>query len=211
MEYIIIIPQQTRLTSTEMAIMAQQGPGLSKLLLWLLAGMCSACQQPAESLNYIDASHTQIQTQEGINYIQDRPILGSLFSIDVQGDTVFIIPFVEGKENGRATFFYPKKRLREERFFVNGWKEGTHRGWYENGKAMFEYHFHNDMFEGSYKEWFPNGKLFRNMNYEKGQESGIQQSWYTTGKIKMNYIIKDDRRYGLLGTKNCKNVSDNIF
>ena len=28
---------------------------------------------------------------------------------------------------------------------------------------------------------------------------------------KSNYFIKNDRRYGLLGTKNCENVSDSIF
>lgn len=190
--------------------MARQVPGRNKVL-WLLAGVWGACQQPTESVQYTNANKIQIQAREGVTYSQNKPISGILFSTDAQGDTAFSISFLNGKENGIAKFYYPGNKLREERFFVNGWKEGTHRGWYENGKSMFEYHFHNDMFEGSYKEWFPNGKLFRNMNYEKGQESGVQQSWYTTGKIKTNYLIKDDRRYGLLGTKNCKNVSDSIF
>lgn len=92
-----------------------------------------------------------------------------------------------------------------------GRKEGTHRGWYETGKLRFEYHFNDDQFDGSYKEWFSDGKLFRNMNYEKGQESGIQQSWNPNGQLKMNYLIKDERRYGLLGTKNCKNVADSLL
>jgi antitoxin component YwqK of YwqJK toxin-antitoxin module len=49
------------------------------------------------------------------------------------------------------------------------------------------------------------------LNYQKGHEEGEQKWWYDNGKIKANYIIKDGRRYGLLGTKNCINVSDSIF
>jgi antitoxin component YwqK of YwqJK toxin-antitoxin module len=49
------------------------------------------------------------------------------------------------------------------------------------------------------------------MNYVMGHESGAQQQFYTDGKIKANYTIIDGRRYGLLGTKNCVNVSDSIF
>ncbi|GAB4031243.1 toxin-antitoxin system YwqK family antitoxin [Spirosoma gilvum] len=190
--------------------MAQLAPGRSKFVL-LLAGLWVACQHSSEPITYIDANKAQIQAREGISYSLNQPITGILFSTDAHGDTLFKVPFLDGKEHGIAKLFYANHRLREERLFVRGRKEGVHRGWYENGKLMFEYHFLNDMFEGSYKEWFPNGKLFRNMNYEKGQESGVQQSWSTTGKIKTNYIIKDDRRYGLLGTKNCKNVADSIF
>jgi antitoxin component YwqK of YwqJK toxin-antitoxin module len=170
-----------------------------------------ACQPSPETVSYIDANQVPVQARAGITYRENQPISGVLFATDAQGDTVFRVPFLKGKENGIAKFFYPGNRLREERLFVNGWKEGTHRGWYETGKHRFEYHFRDDLFEGSYKEWFPNGKPFRNMNYEKGQESGVQQIWYSTGKIKTNYIIKNDRRYGLLGTKNCKNVADSVF
>ena len=38
----------------------------------------------------------------------------------------------------------------------------------------------------------------------------MQQFWYNDGEIKSNYIIKNKRRYGLLGTKNCVNVSNSI-
>lgn len=193
-----------------MAIMVRRVLGRNKWI-WLLAVAWISCRPSPNVPSFIDANTAHLQTREGITYMQNKPISGIVFSTNVQGDTLFRVPFLDGRENGVARFFYPGKRLQAERLFANGWKEGTHRGWYESGTPMFEYHFHNDLFEGSYKEWFSNGKLFRNMNYEKGQESGVQQSWYTTGKIKTNYLIKDDRRYGLLGTKHCKNVSDSIF
>ncbi|WP_170299266.1 toxin-antitoxin system YwqK family antitoxin [Larkinella terrae] len=193
-----------------MAIMARRAAGRSKLL-GLLAGLCLSCQPSPETIIFLDAATVRIQTREGITYAGGKPISGVLFEKDSQGDTTFRVSFLDGKEDGVARFFYPGNRLREERFFVNGWKEGVHRGWYENGRRRFEYHFQNDLFDGSYQEWFPNGKPFRNMHYEKGQESGVQQIWYSSGKIKTNYLIKDDRRYGLLGTKNCRNVADSVF
>ncbi|WP_185731556.1 toxin-antitoxin system YwqK family antitoxin [Larkinella rosea] len=190
--------------------MARRVPGRSKLL-GLLAGIWMSCQSSPESVSFVDASKIRIQVKGGITCSGDKPISGILFETDRHGDTTFRVSFVDGKEDGTARFFYPGNRLREERFFVNGWKEGVHRGWYENGKRRFEYHFRDDLFEGNYREWFPNGKPFRNMHYEKGQESGVQQVWYSSGKIKTNYLIKDDRRYGLLGTKNCRNVADSVF
>ncbi|WP_185716186.1 toxin-antitoxin system YwqK family antitoxin [Larkinella knui] len=193
-----------------MATMVRRVRGRNKLV-WLLAGIAMDCRPAPEPVHYLDAAQIQIHTRNGVHYTGKIPLSGVLFSVDNQGDTVFKVPFREGKENGVAKFFYPKNRLREERIFVNGWKEGTHRGWYENGRLRFEYRFRDDEFDGSYREWFPNGKRFRNMNYEKGQEAGVQQIWYSSGKIKTNYLIKDDRRYGLLGTKNCKNVVDSVF
>ena len=47
--------------------------------------------------------------------------------------------------------------------------------------------------------------------YENGYEKGVQKIWWPDGRIKSNYIIKNNRRYGLLGVKNCVNVSDSIF
>lgn len=193
-----------------MAIMARLGSGRSNRAWWL-AGVLVACQPSPEMPVYIDANKIRIHVSEGITFSQEKTVSGIIFSTDAEGDTLFTVPFLNGKENGLAHFFYPGNRRQAERLYVNGWKEGAHRGWYPNGRSQFEYHFHNDLFEGSYKEWFPNGKLFRNMHYEKGEESGVQQSWYTTGKVKTNYIIKDNRRYGLLGTKHCKNVADSIF
>ena len=67
------------------------------------------------------------------------------------------------------------------------------------------------MYEGERKEWNNEGNLIYLATYKKGQEEGPQKLWYDNGKIRANYIIKNGKRYGLLGTKNCKNVSDSIF
>lgn len=51
----------------------------------------------------------------------------------------------------------------------------------------------------------------KEMNYKKGFEEGSQKMFYDNGKVKVNYIMINGRRYGLLGTKNCVNVSDSVF
>ena len=74
----------------------------------------------------------------------------------------------------------------------------------------FAYNLKNDIYHGTLKEWTKSGQIIKSLNYINGQEFGHQQLWYDNGEIRSNYIIKNNRRYGLLGTKNCVNVSDSI-
>lgn len=106
---------------------------------------------------------------------------------------------------------YPNGQLMEYREFRNNMKNGKQIAYWENGNKRFEYIAKNDVSEGELKEWDFNGKLFHLAHYKNGQEEGVQKLWYENGKIRANYIILHGRRYGLLGTKNCKNVSDSIF
>ena len=106
---------------------------------------------------------------------------------------------------------YPNGQLMEYREFRNNMKNGKQIAYWDNGNKRFEYIAKNDVSEGELKEWDFNGKLFHLAHYKNGQEEGVQKLWYENGKIRANYIILQGRRYGLLGTKNCKNVSDSIF
>lgn len=83
--------------------------------------------------------------------------------------------------------------------------------WWENGNKQLHYFFEADEYTGTCREWNENGLLVKQIHYLSGHEERAQQWWYDNGKIKANYIIKDGRRFGLLGTKNCINVSDSIF
>ena len=107
--------------------------------------------------------------------------------------------------------YYSNNKLMEIREFRNNMKNGKQIAYWDNGNKRFEYIAKNDVSEGELKEWDYNGKLFHLAHYKNGQEEGVQKLWYENGKIRANYIILKGRRYGLLGTKNCKNVSDSIF
>ena len=78
----------------------------------------------------------------------------------------------------------------------------------KNQKGLFHLRIEDTDKERSKDEH--KNQIIKSLNYTNGQESGHQQLWYDNGEIRSNYIIKNDRRYGLLGTKNCVNVSDSI-
>ena len=107
--------------------------------------------------------------------------------------------------------YYSNKQLMEYRAFRNEMKNGEQIAYWDNGNKRFEFMAVNDVYEGELKEWDYNGKLFHLAHYKNGQEDGVQKLWYENGKIRANYVIIKGRRFGLLGTKNCKNVSDSIF
>jgi len=118
--------------------------------------------------------------------------------------------YEDGLLNGVSKKWYHNKQLMEERYYRYGKKHGSQVAYWENGNKKFEFTAVNDAYEGELKEWTCDGKLFHLAHYKNGQEEGEQKLWYDEGKIRANYVIKDGKRYGLLGTKNCKNVSDSI-
>ena len=75
----------------------------------------------------------------------------------------------------------------------------------------FEFVANDDTYEGEMKQWNVDEQLIHLANFKNGQEEGSQKLWYDNGKIRANYVIIKGKRYGLLGTKNCRNVSDSII
>jgi antitoxin component YwqK of YwqJK toxin-antitoxin module len=186
--------------------------GLNNIFFAGIFLTCFGCKEAlVEPSKFYDAGKTDIVTKGGITRVNTTPVTGVVFSLNEKNDTVFVISYLNGKENGPSRYYHPNGKLKAVRYARNGWKEGAHMGWYEDGQKQFEYHFKNDMFEGNQKEWLPSGSLYSDLNYEEGMESGSQRVWYPNGKIKTNYVIKNNRRYGLLGTKNCVNTTDSVF
>jgi antitoxin component YwqK of YwqJK toxin-antitoxin module len=197
----------------ETVTLARQEPGPNKwLLFFVFTALLISCNGRFETpLVYYDDSKVAVKTKKGITYISDIPASGLLFSLDVNGDTVSVISYRNGKEDGWSKFYYGKGKPKALRYYVDGWKEGEHLGWFESGRKQFIYHFKNDKFDGNQKEWLASGQIYSDQNYNEGAESGSQKIWYADGTIKTNYIIKNNRRYGLLGTKNCVNTVDSVF
>ncbi|KOY88246.1 hypothetical protein AD998_15880 [bacterium 336/3] len=153
-----------------------------------------------------------ISNKNGLAYYENTPFSGTTYTLfPNQKDTSEIFYYLEGKEHGIWKKFYANKQIREKREFKDGKKVGTLFKWWENGKMQMQYVFEDDEYQGTCKEWNDTGMLIKEMNYAKGHEEGSQKWWYDNGKIKSNYIIKNGRRFGLLGTKNCINVTDSIF
>ena len=95
--------------------------------------------------------------------------------------------------------------------FVKNKKEGDYYGYYKDGSKNFIFQFNKGEYHGTNKLWTKEGLLIEEGNFKEGYEFGVQKTWYLNGKVKSNYIIKNNRRYGLLGTKNCVNVSGDLL
>lgn len=137
---------------------------------------------------------------------------GAIYELNpTTADTLEVAMYSNGVLHGLNKKWYSKTQLMEERHYEKGQKHGKQIAYWENGNKKFEFTAKNDVYEGELKEWTVDGKLIHLANFKNGQEEGTQKLWYDNGKIRANYVIIKGKRYGLLGTKNCKNVSDSIF
>ena len=136
---------------------------------------------------------------------------GTIYELYKNGDTLAIKQMIKGLQDGISKKWYPNNQLMEIREYQNGQKNGKQIAYFQNGIKKFEFIAKNDIYEGELKEWNIGGDLIHLATYKNGQEDGTQKMWYDNGKIRANYVIKNGKRYGLLGTKNCINVSDSIF
>ena len=99
--------------------------------------------------------------------------------------------------------FYPDGRIAEERAWVGTRAEGVQHGWWPNRKQRFDYTYHEGVMRGVAREWYPSGALFTEQHYTEGHEAGLQRMYWEDGRIRASYVIRDGRRYGLLGAKGC--------
>ena len=179
----------------------------------LLCGCTCPLQQDAMISCYkINISTVNFALINGIANVNKMPFTGTIFLLYPNTtDTAEVRNYLNGNENGEWRKYYAGGRLREKRYFTNGQKTGSYLVWWQNGQLQQNYNFEQGVYEGVCREWVESGLLIKEMNYSKGYEAGPQKAWWDNGKIKSNYIIKEGRRFGLLGTKNCINVSDSIF
>ena len=157
-------------------------------------------------------SDKNISINNDVVFLKDKKYSGILYALFPDSkDTISIESYSNGLLHGRCRKWYANKQLFEDRIYTMGEKNGKQIAWWGNGNKQFEFNAKNNMYHGELKEWAFDGKLMHLAHYKDGQEEGIQQLWYENGKIRANYVIVKGKRYGLLGTKNCKNVSDSIF
>jgi antitoxin component YwqK of YwqJK toxin-antitoxin module len=194
----------------EVGSMAHQAQLLNKLAILTCFLIASCGKTKVLEKGCFNIEEVRIVTKKGISTMDNKPINGIVYSLYPSKDTQFIHSYLNGKEDGAWKKFYDNENIKEERTFANGLKDGTMKAYWRGGELKLEYHIKNDVYEGINRIWNPDGTMIQEMNYHIGQELGSQKVWYDNGKIKSNYIIKNGRRYGLLGTKNCTNVSDTI-
>ena len=185
----------------------------SGLILILIACKSDVKRQnkKAEVIS-LNSDSVKFESKNGILFYKASAYTGKVYAFYPNGkDTLETKAFLNGKEHGTWKRFYENNQLRELRFFDNGSKTSDLTSWWPNGEKQMLYSFKNDEYEGTCSEWNEKGRLILKLNYKNGHEEGSQKMFYDNGKVRANYVIINGRRFGLLGTKNCINVSKDIF
>ncbi len=193
-----------------MVIMDLQVLLRNSFLFAFFFGLQSCTIKPKNKI-IANADTLTLNTKEGFYYSNKALFTGMIFKLDENDlDTLLVENYLGGKKHGVFKRFYENNLLLEKRTYHKGKKEGLHLRFWPDGKLIFEYHLKNDLYDGPSRSWNREGRLIQKMNYVAGREIGRQQLWYDDGGVRSNYVIRNNRRYGLLGTKNCVNVSDEI-
>jgi antitoxin component YwqK of YwqJK toxin-antitoxin module len=190
-------------------------PAQLAIKLLIAFSFFTGCNQPVKDsahFSIMNENDAALHSVNGVLLYKQQPFTGVVFSLfNNRKDTSSVSSFLNGKENGIWKKWYAPGKLKEQREFKDGFKAGTCATYWENGNKKELYLFNKDEYDGTCYEWDSNGKVAREMNYAKGHEDGVQKMYYSNGKIRSNYVMVKGRRFGLLGTKNCVNVSDSIF
>jgi antitoxin component YwqK of YwqJK toxin-antitoxin module len=188
-----------------------QNSGIFILLLMLFTS-CTQTGKHAVEYKKTDSASPGLKAVNGLLYFNGTLYNGTVYNLfPGRLDTAAIMNFSKGREDGVWKKMYASNQLQEVREFKEGSKAGEFLAWWPNGNKKLQYQFKDGEYEGTCYEWNENGQLIKEANYKAGHEDGLQRIFYDNGKIHSNFVVINGRRYGLLGTKNCVNVSDSIF
>ena len=158
----------------------------------------------------VNSKDSFLQMHQDTLFFHDKKFSGTIFNTYSSGDTAMIQQFSSGLEQGFFKKWYVNKQLAESRFFQAGKKLGKHIGFWEDGKPKFEFYFTKGEHDGIANEWYANGQAYKAFHYTMGYENGSQKMWWENGVIRANYVVKQGRRYGLIGLKLCMTPQDSL-
>jgi antitoxin component YwqK of YwqJK toxin-antitoxin module len=109
----------------------------------------------------------------------------------------------ELRTHATVTKRFSNGRIRRVAEYRDGVLDGVTRGWYETGAPMYQYAYRDGVYEGRAIQWFPNGQKYTEQNYSKGYEAGLERMWNEDGTLRANYVARDGKHYGLIGSTGC--------
>ncbi|MEI7588415.1 MAG: toxin-antitoxin system YwqK family antitoxin [Chitinophagia bacterium] len=151
-----------------------------------------------------------LQMHQDTLFFHATKFSGTIFNTYPNGDTSMIGHYLNGLEEGAFKKWYPNHQLLEWRIFHLGKKVSKHLGFWEDGKPRFEFYFTQGEHDGEANEWYANGQAYKAFHYSMGFENGSQKMWWDNGVIRANYVVKQGKRYGLIGLKLCMTPKDSL-
>lgn len=159
---------------------------------------------------YLSMSSNEITWNQDTLYCRGKKYSGYAYTLYPGNDTASVFGYWQGLQEGVAKKWHANRRLAEYRTYVSGKKEGIHTAWWPNGGPKFMFAVSNDAYTVDLKEWNSEGVLVKWFHYKNGQEMGSQKLWWDDGSIRANYVIRNGKKYGLIGVKLCSNPYDSL-
>ena len=159
---------------------------------------------------YLNHKEQFLSFHQDTLYYQDKKYSGYIYDRFENGDSAFVGSYLNGMEEGVFKKWYRNNQLGEYRTYHSGKKVGKHVGFWEDGQPKFDFNFIAGELHGESNEWYPNGQAYKAFHYKMGYENGSQKMWWENGIIRANYVVKQGRRYGLIGLKLCMTPQDSI-
>jgi len=156
----------------------------------------------------IDAGSPALHQDNGILYYNGVLFSGSTTQVHANGRYKDRTAYYHGKKHGQRTSWHANGAIRSVRFYQDNRKIGTHKGWWPNGILQYERDFVKGQYHGKNRDWYQDGQLASVRHFNRGKEEGAQRTWSLNGDLFANYVVKDGRRYGLLGAKPCFTVQN---
>ena len=103
---------------------------------------------------------------------------------------------------GHQLTYFPNGQLSSKRIYKNGKLHSYQEGWHSNGKKRFKSQYYKNIKIGKKLDWHDNGQLAHEISFKGGKEFQVK-AWRRSGQIYANFIIKNNRPYGLKGDKAC--------
>lgn len=172
-------------------------------LLLLFTFLCGACSEPTPLNLKVKHSDLNLYIRDGRWWYNGRVFSGWIQEVQSDQLVTFRMPVEEGLANGLAVGFYENGLKMLERAYVNGKLEGQSRQWWRNGKCKYLLCYKDDKYEGVQRAFFENGHLREEANYVAGKPDGLQRVWDESGQLTSNYMIRNNRVYGIVKVQSC--------
>jgi len=161
-------------------------------------------------LHFINAHDSALFNHGDTVYYNKQFFTGFSYSLYPTGDTEFVHSYFNGVEEGEQRDWYDNKQLSLKTFYINGQRQGRQQGWWPAGNPKFSDSTIDDKFEGEAREWNRAGLLYKLFHYKNGNEEGSERLWWDNGTVRANYVVRDGKKYGLIGLMLCANPYDSI-
>lgn len=148
----------------------------------------------------------KLQNKNGILYLDTMPYSGYVIEKFSTGVLKSKASYWQGRKEKWSYTWFRNGIKNTARHYVNGQKVNVHKGWWPNGSIRFIFQYKNGVNEGEQLHCFSNGVLAQRQHYVNGREAGRQSMWNESGKIIANYVVKNNKRYGIVGRSDCVSV-----